>query len=94
MGYVWKRTRYSLKKHDPERFEQARQNLAGQIQQAQVGEIELAYADESGFAPPPPNRSVWTKSGEVHAMTAKRAQRMNVIGALLSSGRVILAKLR
>ncbi|MGZ4976662.1 MAG: winged helix-turn-helix domain-containing protein [Methylobacter sp.] len=23
LGYVWKRTRYSLKKRDPERFKQA-----------------------------------------------------------------------
>jgi hypothetical protein len=53
----------------------------------------LAYVDEAGFAPQPPNRSAWTKSGEVHAITAKRAQRLNVMGALLSSGRLMLAKL-
>ena len=81
------------KKRDPERFEQARQDIAELINQAQAGEIELAYVDEAGFAPQPPNRSAWTKSGEVHAITAKRAQRMNVIGALLSSGRLMLAKL-
>ena len=49
--------------------------------------------DEAGFAPQPPNRSAWTKRGEVHAITAKRAQRMNVIGALLSSGRLLLTPL-
>jgi len=38
-------------------------------------------------------RPIWTKRGEVHTITAKRAQRMNVIGALLSSGRLVLAKL-
>jgi hypothetical protein len=53
----------------------------------------LAYVDEAGFAPQPPNRSAWTKRGEVHAITAKRAQRMNVIGALLSSGRLLLTQL-
>ncbi|WP_051299724.1 IS630 family transposase [Methylobacter luteus] len=63
------------------------------IQQAQAGEIELAYVDEAGFAPQPPNRSAWTKRGETHAVTAKRAQRLNVIGALLSSGELMLAKL-
>lgn len=63
------------------------------IKRAQAGEIELAYVDEAGFAPQPPNRSAWTKRGEVHAITAKRAQRMNVIGALLSSGQLITAKL-
>jgi hypothetical protein len=49
--------------------------------------------DEAGFAPQPPNRSAWTKRGEAHAVTAKRAQRLNVIGALLSSGELMLAKL-
>jgi transposase len=53
----------------------------------------LAYVDEAGFAPQPPNRSAWTKSGETHAITAKRGQRLNVIGALLSSGKLIMAKL-
>jgi len=43
------------------------------IRQAQAGDIELAYVDEAGFAPQPPNRSTWTKRGETHAVTAKRA---------------------
>lgn len=81
------------KKRDPERFEQSRQDIDHLIQQAQAGEIELAYVDEAGFAPQPPKRSAWTKRGETHAVTAKRAQRLNVIGALLSSGEVMLAKL-
>jgi len=81
------------KKRDPERFEQAQHDIAELIKQAQAGEIELAYVDEAGFAPQPPNRSAWTKSGEVHAITAKRAQRLNVIGAMLSSGRLMLTKL-
>jgi transposase len=63
------------------------------IQQAQAGEIELAYVDEAGFAPQPPNRSAWSKVGETHAVVAKRSQRLNVIGALLSSGRLLMAKL-
>jgi transposase len=53
----------------------------------------LAYVDEAGFAPQPPNRSAWTRSGETHAVTAQRGQRLNVIGALLSSGRFMMAKL-
>jgi hypothetical protein len=53
----------------------------------------LAYVDEAGFAPQPPNRSAWTKRGETHAVEAKRSQRLNLIGALLSSGRLLMAKL-
>ncbi|MGZ4997521.1 MAG: IS630 family transposase [Methylobacter sp.] len=81
------------KKRDPERFEQSRQDIVELIQQAQVGEIELAYVDEAGFAPQPPNRSAWTKRGETHAVTTQRAKRLNVIGALLSSGQLMMAKL-
>ena len=63
------------------------------IRQAQADEIELAYVDESGFTPQPPNRSAWTKRGETHAVTATRGQRLNVIGALLSSGKLMTVNL-
>ena len=72
----------------PERFEQAQRDIEGLITQAQAGAIELAYVDEAGFAPQPPNRSAWTKSGETHAVTAKRAQRLNVICAHAVIGQV------
>jgi len=57
MSYVWKRTRYSLKKRNPERFEQPRHYIAKLIKQEEAGAIELAYVDEAGFAPQTPNRS-------------------------------------
>ena len=78
------------KKRDPEQFEQARVEIDELIKQAQAGEIELAYVDEAGFAPQPPNRSAWSKVGETHAVVSKRSQRLNVISALLSSGRLIM----
>jgi hypothetical protein len=81
------------KKRDPERFEQAQQEIDELIQQAKAGKIELAYVDEAGFSAQPPNRSAWTKSGEAHAVMAKRGQRLNVMGAFLSSGELLLAKL-
>nr|WP_245598843.1 IS630 family transposase [Methylomicrobium lacus] len=67
--------------------------MAELIVQAKVGTIELAYVDEAGFAPQPPNRSAWTKKGETHTVTAKRGRRLNVIGAMLSSGKLVMAKL-
>ncbi|MGI2324351.1 MULTISPECIES: transposase [unclassified Methylococcus] len=63
------------------------------IQRAQAGESELVYVDEAGFASQPPNRPAWSKVGETHAVLAKRSQRPNVIGVLLSSGRLMRAKL-
>jgi hypothetical protein len=89
LGYVWKRTRYSLKKNATRSDSNKLAEIKDLIQQAQRGEIELVYVDEAGFAPQPPNRSAWSKVGETHAVVSKRSQRLNVIDALLSSGRLI-----
>lgn len=62
-------------------------------EQAQAGDIELAYLDEAGFAQAHPNRSAWTPVGEQHCIDAVRGKRLNVVAALLSSGKVFSAKL-
>jgi hypothetical protein len=41
------------KKRDPERFEQAKADIAELIAQVQAGDIELSYVYESGFSPQP-----------------------------------------
>ena len=56
------------------------------------GEIELAYVDEAGFAQAQPNRSAWTRVGKQHMIYAKRGKRLNVMGALLSSGQLFTVK--
>ena len=81
------------KKRDEQAFLQAQHEIAGLLEQAKNGEIELAYVDEAGFMPQPPNRSAWTLRGETHCVTAKRGKRLNLIGAMLSSGKLVLAKL-
>jgi hypothetical protein len=58
------------------------------IEQARAGKIELAYMDEAGFTPQPPNRSAWTKKDEVHAITAKCSQRLNIMGGFAILGKV------
>jgi len=63
------------------------------VAQAERGEIELAYVDEAGFAQAQPNRSAWTAVGERHMIDARRGQRLNVLGALLSSGELFAVKL-
>ena len=60
---------------------------------ADRGEIDVAYCDEAGFAPAHPNRSAWTPVGECHASDALRGKRLNVVGALLSSGELFTMKL-
>ncbi len=57
------------------------------------GEIDKTYCDEVGFTQAHPNRSAWTPVGECHASTAQRGKRLNVVGALLSSGVLFAAKL-
>ena len=76
------------KKRDDAAFIQSSQELDELRRQAQAGEIELAYLDEAGFAQVHPNRSAWTPCGEQHRIDAPRGKRLNVIAALLSSGRV------
>jgi hypothetical protein len=61
--------------------------------QAAAGDIELAYVDEAGFAQVHPNRDAWTPVGEQHLVEGQRGSRLNVLGALLSSGKTFLATL-
>ena len=60
---------------------------------ADRGEIDLGYCDEAGFALAHPNRSAWTPVGECHTCDAVRGKRLNVVGALLSSGELFTVKL-
>lgn len=53
----------------------------------------MAFVDEAGFALTPPNRNAWSPAGQCHATTAVRGKRLNIIGALLSSGGLFTAKL-
>ncbi len=93
-GFVWKRTRHSLKKkRDDAKFAQAQQEISALRRQAQDGEVAVAYLDEAGFAQVHPNRSAWTPVGEQHAIPAVRGKRLNVIAAFLSTGQVISAAL-
>lgn len=39
-----------------------------------------------------PNRSAWTPRGQRHLIEAKRGKRLNVLAALLSSGRLVNAR--
>ena len=54
----------------------------------------MAFIDEAGFVQTPPNRGAWTPAGECHSATAVRGKRLNILGALLSTGALFTAKLR
>ena len=86
LGIVWKRTRLSLKKRDEVRFIRAQIEIKEMTAQAERDKIILAFMDETGFALAQPNRSAWTPVGKCHKINANRGKRLNVIGAMLSSG--------
>jgi hypothetical protein len=77
------------KKRDEAAFECSRQEIETLREQAQAGEISLAYFDEAGFAQVHPNRSAWTPCGEQHCIEAPRGERLNVMAALFSDGSVM-----
>jgi len=92
-GYVWKRTRHSLrKKRDEAKFREAQAEIEELVEKTKLGEVTLAYVDEAGFAQAHPNRSAWTETGEVHLITAERGKRLNVLAALISTGALFTAK--
>lgn len=53
----------------------------------------LAYCDEAGFSQVHPNRSAWTPKRHRHLILAMRGKRLNVLGAMLSTGKLFCAKL-
>ena len=81
------------KKRDELTFRAARAEIEDMLIAVDRGEIDMAYCDEAGFSQAHPNRSAWTPVGECHAGTAQRGKRLNVVGALLSSGELFAAKL-
>jgi transposase len=74
-------------------FQQARIDIAALCERAEAGEIEVAYVDEAGFSAVHPNRSAWTPVGKCHLIEARRGKRLNVMGALCSSGELFSARL-
>ena len=81
------------KKRDEVAFRKAQADIEDLRNQAAAGEIVLAYVDEVGFSQVHPNRSAWTLKGERHLIEAKRGKRMNVLAAMLSTGKLFSAKL-
>ncbi len=91
-GYVWKRSRHSLKIRDEATFREVQAEIEEWVEKSKLGERALAYLDEAGFAQAQPNRSAWTEKGKVHLMPAERGKRLNVLAALISREELFTAK--
>jgi transposase len=76
----------ALKKRDEADFRAAQAEIEQLRSQAAAGSLVLGYLDEAGFSCVHPNRSAWTKVGTQHLIPAVRGQRLNVLGALMSTG--------
>lgn len=76
----------ALKKRDEAAFRAAQAELQELRAQAAAGKQVLGYLDEAGFCCVHPNRSAWTKLATQHLIGAVRGQRLNVLGAMMSTG--------
>lgn len=62
-------------------------------QKAESGELILAYVDETGFDAVHPNQYAWSPVGERHLIQADRGSRLNVLGAMISTGQFFCARI-
>jgi len=77
----WKRCRKSLKgKRDPVEFEASVNLIQDLNRQAENGDIDVVYFDESGFALEPCVPYAWHTRGETLCLPSARSVRLNVLG--------------
>lgn len=62
-------------------------------EKAARGEIILVYSDETGFDGVHNNQYAWAKQGERHLIEGCRGGRLNVIGAMVSTGKFYMKKI-
>ncbi|HID69936.1 MAG TPA: IS630 family transposase [Desulfobacterales bacterium] len=83
----WKRIRKSLKgKRDPVEFEASVIMIKAFIQQADRGEIDLVYFDESGFTLEPCIPYAWQDRKETIGIPSAKSTRLNVLGFMNRQG--------
>ena len=81
--FSWRRIRKKPKgKPDPAEYAQKKKELAELKQQAERGEIDLYYVDESGFCLIPYVPYAWQEKGETIAVESGGKKRLNILGFL------------
>jgi transposase len=82
-GLVWKRVRKSLRsKRDQAQFDVATEEINQLIQHYKKGEIDLLYADESGFSLEPCIPYAWQPINKTIEISSSKSKRLNVLGFL------------
>jgi hypothetical protein len=80
-GFGWKRVRKSLRgKRDDAQFYAALKTIKSLHKQADKGEIDFYYFDESGFSLEPCVPYAWQKIGEQIEVPSSKYKRLNVLG--------------
>ena len=77
----WKHVRKSLRsKRDDEAFSKAIEAIKIQLDQADKGELNFFYFDESGFTLEPCVPYAWQRIGEQIEVPSSKSKRLNVLG--------------
>ena len=77
----WKRVRKSLRgKRNEEKFTEALEVIKGLMNQADDGEIDFYYFDESGFTLEPCVPYAWQEIGKTIEIPSSKSRRLNVLG--------------
>jgi transposase len=83
LGFSWRRIRKKPKgKPDPAEYAQKKAELGELKQQAERGEIDLYYVDESGFCLIPYVPYAWQEKGETIELESVGKKRLNILGFL------------
>jgi len=82
-GFSWRRIRKKPKgKPDPEEYAQKKKELEKLKEQAERGEIDLYFFDESGFCLVPYVPYAWQEKGETIEIESGGRKRLNILGFL------------
>ena len=77
----WKRVRKSLRgKRNDEKFEEALEEIRSLMAQADRGDIDFYYFDESGFTLEPCVPYAWQELGKTIEVPSSKSRRLNVLG--------------
>ncbi len=77
----WKRVRKSLRgKRNDEKFEETLEEIRSLMAQADRGDIDFYYFDESGFTLEPCVPYAWQELGKTIEVPSSKSRRLNVLG--------------
>lgn len=82
-GFRWKRMKKALAgKPSAEEYDEKRKRIDALKQESIAGDIDLYFADESGFSLVPSVPYAWQPLGQQIKIRSSRSQRLNVLGFL------------